>query len=249
MRYAWLILLLAVSPVAADDEPLSERWALKAVPAQLPSLPNELYGRTWSYQPPRSRTGRGYSEYLTFRKPADGKPGEVELRHVMHLRAGQGERETSRTLPLKVETSLLEFGGVLRTAALHDDKLVLNAGVPVGKKLWYLVQCDTFTTPKVRVNEYLFDFADDPRIVDEGKVTVTQTRTLFPDGKPEQREHSATFAVAVKSDQQRSLALQTIAVPGQSTFNLPRIILWNDRPYLSLDEPNRRAVEYVLAEE
>ena len=131
----------------------------------------------------------------------------------------------------------------------HDNKLVLNAGVPIGKQLWYLVQCDTFTTPKVRVNEYLFNFADDPRTADEGKVTVTHTRTLFPDGKPEQWEHSATFAVTEKYDQKRGLALQTIAVPRQSRFNLPRVMLWNDRPYLSLDEPNRRVVEYKLVKE
>ena len=249
MRHALLFLFLAVLPVAADDEPLSQRWALQEVPAQLPDLPDELYGRTWTYQPPRSRTSRGYSEYLTFRKPADGKPGAVESRQVMHLRAGQGERETSRTLPFRVEKSLLEFGRVLRTAAVHDDKLVLNAGVPVGKQLWYLVQSDTFTTPKVQVNEYLFDFAEDPRTVDEGKVTVTQTRTLIPDGKPEQWEHSATFAVAEKSDQRRGLVLQTIAAPGQSTFNLPRVMLWKDRPYLSLDEPNRRVVAYELVKE
>ena len=249
MRHALLILLFAGLPASAVDESLSQRWALQEAPAQLPSLPDGLYGRTWTYQPPRSRTGRGYSEYLTFRKPADGKAGEVESRNVTQLRAGQNDQETNRTLPFQVETSLLEFGGVLRTAVLHDDKLILNAGVPVGKQLWYLVQCDTFTTPKVRVNEYLFNFADNPRTEDEGSVAVMQTRTLLPDGKPEQWEHSARFAIAEKTDQKRVLALRTIAAPGQSSFNLPRVMLWNNRPYLSLDEPNRRVVEYKLVKE
>lgn len=244
MRRALFILLFAVLPAAAEDEPLSKRWALQATPAELPALPDELYGPTWSYQPLRSRTGSGYSNYLTFRKPVGDQPAQVEYRQVTHPRAGQEDREMTRMLPLEVEKSLLEFDGVLRTAVLHDDKLVLNAGVPIGKHSWCLVHTESFSTLKVRVNEYLFDFADDPRTADEGKVTIKQTRSLFPDGKSQQWEHSATFTVDKQSEQQRELVVQALA-----GFNLPSVLVWKDRPYLALDEPNRRAVEYKLVME
>jgi hypothetical protein len=241
-----LLILLVALPVTADDKPLSELWTLEYFPDNLPNLPDEVYGKTWGHQPPRSRTGRGYSDFLTFRKPADGRPAEVVWRQVSHPRAGQQDRETTRILALRVETSLLEFGGELHTAVVHDDVLALNAGVPVDDRSWYVVQCDTFTDRKVRVSEYLFEFDDDPRTADGGKVTVKHASNLFPSPHPEKWTQVATFDVDKTSDKYRTLVLRSIAAPGRPRSNLPKLLLWTDRPYLSLNEPNAAVIEYRL---
>jgi hypothetical protein len=246
LRIAPLLILLFAFPVTADDKPLPERWTLEFMPDKLPNLPDDVYGKTWGHLPPRTRTGRGHSDFLTFHKPAGGKPAEVAWRQVMHLRFGQEDRETTRTLELRVEKSLLEFGGELHTAVVHDDILALNAGVPIDDRSWYVVQCDTFTDGKVRVSEYLFDFDDDPRTADNGKLTVKHASNLFPDPHPEKWTQAATFDVNQKSDKYRTFVLRSIAAPGRPRSNLPKLLLWTDRPYLSLNEPNAAVIEYRL---
>lgn len=132
----------------------------------------------------------------------------------------------------------------MRTAVVHGGVLVLNAGVPVGERSWYLVHCETFTDKKVRVSEYLFEFADDPRTADRGRVTVRHAHNLFPDPRPQKWEQAATFEAGTKSDGSRAVALRSVAAPGRPRSNLPGILLRTDRPYLSLDKPNAAVIEY-----
>jgi hypothetical protein len=246
MRIATLLVLLCSVSALAEDKPLPERWTLEYLPAKLPALGDDLYDKTWGHLPPRTRSGRGVSDFINFRKSADGSPAEVEWRQRIYPRAGQPVEETTRKLPLRIEKSLLEFGGELRTAAIHGEILALNVGVPVGERSWYLVVSDTFTDGKVRVSEYLFEFADDPRTTDKGAVTVKHASNLFPKPKPEKWEQPASFEVVEKDKASRTLLSRSAAEPGLSGSNLPKVIVWTDRSYLSLKKSNDEAIEYHL---
>ncbi len=244
MSIAPLLILLVALPVATDERPLPERWTLEHLPGALPNLPESLFDTTWGHLPPRSRTGRGHSVFLTFRRSRGAESAEVEWRQIVHRSAGKPDQEQSRTLPLRVEKSLLEFGGSLRTAVVHDDVLILNAGVPVGDRTWYLVFSETFSDDRIRVQEYLFEFGDDPRTVDSGRVVVQHASNVFPDHKPKKWTQSATFTIDKTRDGYRTFVLKSLTEDAKSRTNLPRFLLRTDRPYLALNEPHEAVIEY-----
>jgi hypothetical protein len=234
--------LCAVWPVAAQEKALRERWQLKLVPDQLPSWPDELYGTTWVHHGLRTRSGRGHSDVLAFRKTDAAKPAQVSWTQITHNLAEK--KEKTLTLPLRVEKALLEYGDQVRTAMIHQGVLALNVGVPVGERTWYQAYCQRFSDGKTRVQEWLFVFEDDPRKKETGKLRVKHASRLFPDGPADEWDVPATFSVKKASAKWSTFNLTHDNKPGESRSRLPRLYLGTDLPYIALDASDGHVIEY-----
>lgn len=234
-----LILLLVALPVAADDKPIAQRWSLKLLPEKLPELPAEFYGTKRIHTPPLTRGGNGFSDALTFRKADGDKPAQVEWEQTQFRNRQQTVK--SSTLDLRVEKSLLEYGDLLRTAMLHEGVLAVNVAVPIDERTFYLVTSDRFTSGTRRVDEWLFEFDQDPRKEKTGQVTVKHAREQFPDSRPQQWETAGTFTVNSTNRGFKTIDLER---PPKGGHQLPTLMTWDGRPYLALDEPNQRLIEY-----
>lgn len=184
---------LSAQPPAAPAS-LPDRWLLQLVPADLPrTAPPRLFSETW-YDAHHSRAIHlSWERWVQFRPGYLGGPATASITKL-------GEREfidprkreapVHRVVPLAVHGPLVEFDGKLFTAAVAPlrvgmkttvtQQLHLGAAVALKDNVWY--QAGTRPSPDgktVTVEEWRLEFADDPRVKDEGAATVRgSTRVL-----------------------------------------------------------------------
>ena len=208
------LVVVAGLVAAADPAPLPDRWLLKLVPDDLPSLPDPFHTTTWYYGTDLfTRVGPSWEFWAEFHKAGEGRPAEA----VLTLTGGEQGRFNGpfgldhlpttrghRIVPLAVHGPLVEFEGRLYTATFRTSKAVpgrrperemlhLGSAVELKDRVWY--QAGT-TTPSgggmVSVEEWRIEFRDDPRTKDRGTATLRgHWRVLIdPGGKSFESEVS-----------------------------------------------------------
>jgi hypothetical protein len=189
----------------ARPAPIPARWLLRYTPKELPKLPDTFYETAWYYGfHPRSLRG-AYTEWTEFPRDSITNPAKATITH-SGGGFGEDERQTTvRRVPLAVYGPLVEYDGQLVTVAITNYEkdaekkprwaLNLGAAVEVRKNVWYQAGSERFTDGKVRVREYLMEFASDPRTEAEGKAKVFASERFADELKTELIEADATFTV------------------------------------------------------
>jgi hypothetical protein len=189
--------------------PIPARWLLRYAPKDPPRLPDTFYDTAWYYgYYPRSLRG-AFTEWTEFARDSITKPAEATLTHSGTEIGGMGRNTTARKAPLAVYGPLVEYDGQLVTVAITNYEkdpekkprwaLNLGAAVEVRKNVWYQAGSERFTDGKVRVREYLLEFASDPRTAAEGKAKVFTSERFAAELKTELIEADAVFA-AMQAD-------------------------------------------------
>jgi hypothetical protein len=181
----------------------------------LPPLPDSFYKTTWErYHDPRG--GGGWYETYNFSRDTLTTPGVVTItRHPLRPFPGQEQNVTTRKLPLAVYGPLVEFDGRLHMVAVVDDgvqrpALDLETAIEVRKNLWYQAKSTHFTRGKPRVEECQMEFSDDPRIKDEGRVTVRYSIRMTDEERRDDGEFDVKFKLSVVPNVNRP---QQVAMP------------------------------------
>lgn len=232
----WLLcsVLLPTSLQAADQAAtFKERWPLELLPEKTPQIEKLLPGTAWVQHHPRNILGNGVGYAIRF-PDAVGESRRPELHFTTKSYPSVNDRdagivETTHQLPLVVEGSILQYGGLVKTAFVDPGKsLVLDAAVRVGERKWYQLSSRVLDKAdgrkkNVEFTEYLFEFEDDPLELAEGKLTVTRNRRKLAELKGEVLRMPATFTLekrASSDPKQRKLKLSAELVE-RVRHNLP----------------------------
>lgn len=160
---------------------LKARWKLQFLPEQVPEIGSLLVGTAWEQRSIQDILGRGTDHFIRF--PAPSEPGEertIVLTTVRHLGANAHipMTRTTLTFPLAITGAFLEYDGLIHTAfAIRGRKLIPDAVIRVGDRLWYQISSRKLMQPEsgvedVEVTEHLMEFEDDPMMMDKGTLTV-----------------------------------------------------------------------------
>lgn len=205
------------------------------------SVMEGLTANAWLLPGPVNIKGDGFEKSLFFTKTPRGG---LEAESVVHYVKGFGRNDTPANVRDRTETNdcqirgpILWIGGRPQTFALvKGEALVINALVPAdkepGKSRWYYVASERKDGRIFDVEEYVFDFTDDPMNHDAGKVAVTARIGEFP---PKSQDMRFSLTRADKVMRYLQIDLDTPNGPAHRA----RIALVPGKEYgLMLDNPN-----------
>jgi hypothetical protein len=185
--------------------PIPTRWKLQLVPRDLPPLPDSFYTTTWiRYHEPRYGPWR---ETFRFGRDTLTTPGIATIRRspgAPRTRPGLGpQQDPNRDIPLAVYGPLVEIDGHLVTITVGEVKsggdrsipALSNIAIETRKNVWYQAGGGTGSNGKALVKECLLEFIDDPRVKDEGRVTVRYSEQMTDEPKGESAEFDVRFKV------------------------------------------------------
>jgi hypothetical protein len=248
--------------------PIPTRWQLQLVPRDLPPLPGSFYTTTWmrSYDP---RMGGGWYETYRFGRDTLTTPGVVTINRtpphpIDRPRGGGGfggpqelQKDPNREVPLAVYGPLVEFEGQLQMVAVVDREPgddypgpVLRAtAIETRKNVWYQAKSEHFSIGPARVEECRLEFADDPRVKDEGRVTVRYSIRMTDEQKGETGEFEVRFKLKVIPGLNQQGRRVGMSLPNGRAYNLylrenGQAAIWGlSRPLGDLrPKPQRRPV-------
>lgn len=187
----------------------------------MPPLPDSFYTTTWiRYHEPRHGP---WSETFRFGRDTLTTPGIATIRRspAPRTRPGLGpQQDPNRDIPLAVYGPLVEIDGHLVTITVGEVKsggdrtipALSNIAIETRKNVWYQAGGGTGSNGKALVKECLLEFIGDPRVKDEGRVTVRYSEQMTDEPKGESAEFDVRFKVKVLEPRRGTREARSVAM-------------------------------------
>ncbi len=250
---AVLLSALAIARPKEPDDPwvaFRERFELTLLPDARPASNDAIFG-TWSHRGPENILGKGASEQIVLHAP-EGPADRARI----EITRTETPSVNDECAPIVRHTEIYRLGivgpflrigdGVHAAALVGEDQLVLDAVVPMGGT-WYSVQAcgdDRLPQGASRVQEWAFDFEEDPLTSASGRVRVRHSTHVAWRGHEVDASQDVvlTFDIRAKFVARRDepgpsdVAIEFDAtVEGEVTYIVPRITIVAGGACMTLD--------------
>lgn len=172
-----LTFIIALSGMVSSAEPIAQATVIVQV-AELKLLPMEvqkrnlelektLTGTSWVRYGTRNILGEGSDSHVQFSTINNGTMLMMTPSCTYHPGVGRPREPDAHVGGAMTYTTIgpvLRYeSGDMETVAVHKNKLIFNAVLPLGNGIWYQVR---------NGHEFRYEFADDPFLKDAGRVMV-----------------------------------------------------------------------------